>query len=388
MADPAQTLPDLVGTKRVVFFLLFAAVLFISNASPAVWAAPPVLVSIAPAQGKSAPDQSVAVTAVYSDADGWTNLTDARLLVNTSTAVANAVCVRYNRVSNKLYFLDNAGVTWLGGFSPGSSNTLENSQGRLYCAQTTVTGSGRTLTVKWQMSFKTAFAGKTYNTYLWVKDNATAVGWTKLGTWIVDKTPPTTPVVTDDGSYTASKTQLHAQWSSSDPETGVAEYQYQITRDSAAGTVIVPWTSIGTTTSVTRTGLSLTQGVQYFFSVKARNGVNLWSAVGASDGIFVDVNAPLIGTITPADGTTYVDGASVPISVAASDADGDALQYQFLVDGVVKQPWTSAASWTWNTTGVVREHAITVQVRDPYTRQVEQSFKLFGYRRPVPVPTP
>ena len=365
-----------------LLLVLLSGFLRVSTAS----AASPSVGTVTPASGKSAPDQSVSIIAASSDPDGWSNLTDVRLLVNTSTAMVNAVCVRYDRSANKLYLLDDAGTTWLGGVAPGSATTLENSWGRLYCAQTIIAGSGTTLTVTWQISFKSAFAGKTYNTDLWAQDDTTSVGWIQRGTWVVDGTPPTTPVVADDGQYTASRTQLHATWGSSDPEAGVVEYQYQITRDSAAGAVMVPWTSTGTSAQVTRTGLSLIQGVKYFFSVKARNGVNLWSAIGASDGIFVDVNVPLIGTITPPDGTTYTDGDSVRITVAASDADGDLLQYQFLADGVVKQAWSSTASWTWNTAGVIREHQITIQVRDPYTRQVGKNFKLFGYRKPRGTP--
>ena len=72
-----------------------------------------------------------------------------------------------------------------------------------------------------------------------------------------DRTEPTTPVVTDDGAYTSSTTTLHASWTSSDPESGIADNQYLITQDSPTGTVIVNWISTGTTQSVTRSGLAL-----------------------------------------------------------------------------------------------------------------------------------
>jgi len=98
-----------------------------------------------------------------------------------------------------------------------------------------------------------------------------------------DTTPPTTPVVTDDGKYTSSTTWLHAAWSSSDPETGIVEYQYAI-GTSSGGTDVVGW-AIDTATEVTKTGLSLTWGITYYFAVKARNGQGLWSEVGISNGI-------------------------------------------------------------------------------------------------------
>jgi len=64
----------------------------------------------------------------------------------------------------------------------------------------------------------------------------------------------------------------------------VTEYQYAIGTTSG-GTEVVDWTSVGTNTSVTKTGLSLTSGTTYYFSVKAKNGAGLWSVVGTSNGI-------------------------------------------------------------------------------------------------------
>jgi len=110
--------------------------------------------------------------------------------------------------------------------------------------------------------------------------------------WAADATPPTTPIVTDDGTYTTTTTSLHATWASSDLESGIAEHQYLIRQDSTAGTIIVNWTSTGTTASVTHTGLSLLQGKTYYVGVKAKNGAGLWSSVGYSNGIKVDTTPP------------------------------------------------------------------------------------------------
>jgi subtilisin family serine protease len=101
-----------------------------------------------------------------------------------------------------------------------------------------------------------------------------------------DYTAPTTPVVADDGISTTYTDRLHAHWSASDPESGIAEYQYSI-GTWAGGKDVVNWTSTGTGAEVTRTGLSLLEGVMYYFNVKARNGVGTWGGVGSSDGIIV-----------------------------------------------------------------------------------------------------
>lgn len=99
-----------------------------------------------------------------------------------------------------------------------------------------------------------------------------------------DLTPPTTPLVTDDGLYTTNLTQLQAVWASNDPETGIAEYQYAI-GTTPQGTDVVGWTSTGTNNSVVQTGLSLLDSVTFYVSVKARSGAGLWSETGNSDGI-------------------------------------------------------------------------------------------------------
>ena len=61
---------------------------------------------------------------------------------------------------------------------------------------------------------------------------------------LLDTVAPTTPVVTDDGVWTTTDTQLHATWTSSDTTSGIAEYQYAIGTPAGA-TDVVGWTSRG-----------------------------------------------------------------------------------------------------------------------------------------------
>jgi len=101
-----------------------------------------------------------------------------------------------------------------------------------------------------------------------------------------DITPPDSPTVTDDGTYTANNTYLHAKWVSNDTESGIREYEYAI-GTTQGGTETVDWTSVGTETEVTKTGLNLVHNNIYYFSVKAKNMAGLWSNIGFSDGIKV-----------------------------------------------------------------------------------------------------
>ncbi|MCX6376453.1 MAG: fibronectin type III domain-containing protein, partial [Armatimonadetes bacterium] len=105
----------------------------------------------------------------------------------------------------------------------------------------------------------------------------------------VDATPPTNPVVTDDGQCTTATDSLHATWYSYDPASPIAEYTYAVgtsPTDPGSG-YVVEWTSAGTATEVTAGGLSLQEGPTYYFYVKARDTVGLESGVGVSDGIEV-----------------------------------------------------------------------------------------------------
>jgi len=149
--------------------------------------------------------------------------------------------------------------------------------------------------------------------------------------WAADTTVPTTPVITDDGTYTSNSRGLHATWTSRDPESGISGYQYQIRQDSATGPIIVPWTSTGTTAAMTRTGLKLSQGKSYFVNVKARNGTSLWSAVGSSNGIAVDRTAPSIVTVTD-DGTTTPSATTLHATwTAARDPESGIVAYEYCI---------------------------------------------------------
>jgi len=110
-----------------------------------------------------------------------------------------------------------------------------------------------------------------------------ANGSLDLGPYGYDATAPAMTAVTDEGAYTPSSTELSATWSAADAESGIAEYQYAI-GTTAGGNDIADWTTTASA-SVVKTGLSLSAGTTYYFSVKAKNGVGMWSDPMNSDGI-------------------------------------------------------------------------------------------------------
>jgi hypothetical protein len=126
-----------------------------------------------------------------------------------------------------------------------------------------------------------------------------------------DYTAPSVPIVIDDGDFTTSLNMLHTRWSANDPESGISNYAYRIGTTPGGGQV-VNWTSVGTAIEITRTGLSLTNGVTYYFAISATNGSGI-SSVGYSDGITVDTNY-----VTPTPTPT-----ATPTPTVCYDFDGD-----------------------------------------------------------------
>jgi hypothetical protein len=112
-----------------------------------------------------------------------------------------------------------------------------------------------------------------------------------------DSTPPAPPVVLDGGTATNSTSSLSASWSATDPESGIREYQYAI-GTTAGGTNLVGFTTTLSNFAVA-TGLTLTPGSTYYFSVRAVNNEGLVSTVGVSDGIIVDAALVVPAKIIP-----------------------------------------------------------------------------------------
>ncbi|MFH0772106.1 MAG: hypothetical protein V1933_05750 [Candidatus Omnitrophota bacterium] len=172
------------------------------------------------------------------------------------------------------------------GMGTGSQMKISNTNPADWTAITTVVYA---TTKSWTLT--TGSGTKT----VYVKFKDAAGNWSNAvsDTIILDTTLPAVPVVTDDGTYTTSTTQLHASWSSSDPESGIIEYKYGIGASKGAADV-VSWTNT-TSTSVTGTGLSLQYGKTYYFTVHAKNGAFVWNGPGYSDGITInDITPPSI----------------------------------------------------------------------------------------------
>lgn len=144
----------------------------------------------------------------------------------------------------------------------------------------------------------------------------------------IDNTPPTTPVVTDDGVYWTNTSNLHASWISQDPESGIDHYTYCV-GTTPNSSDIIPWTDT-VETSIILTGLSLINGQTYYFTVRAVNRAGLVSDVGFSDGIKVDSTPPSQPVVNDG-GETTPSPDCLHFTVSSTDAESGIAGYIYRV---------------------------------------------------------
>ena len=102
----------------------------------------------------------------------------------------------------------------------------------------------------------------------------------------VDLTPPSKPVVTDEGALTSNRAQLAASWIEDIPASGIGSFQYAI-GTTPGGTDVRPYTTTAQN-SVVVSGLNLQTNTTYYVAVKAISGAGVPSQPGVSDGIRYD----------------------------------------------------------------------------------------------------
>ncbi len=140
----------------------------------------PTPVSVTPSSGSGG---SATLEFVASDAAGYADIAAMEMVVGSSSA--QSCYLRYERASNRLWLVNDAGSRFTGPATPGKAGTLSNSQCGVNAALTTVAGSGNNLTVTATLTFTGAFAGNR-KVYLWAGSaRGPASGHRQVGTWTV-----------------------------------------------------------------------------------------------------------------------------------------------------------------------------------------------------------
>jgi hypothetical protein len=147
-------------------------------------------------------------------------------------------------------------------------------------------GAGNANDIRYQNPDPATFSAKVKSICSDSAYNLSAIDYNNIN---VDWTPPQAIDSIRDGlgadiNVTTSTTQLSANWSQSfDVNSGIAKYWFCI-GTTPGDSNVVGWTSNMDSLNVTATGLSLTVGQWYYFSVKAENGAGLQCAKIISNG--------------------------------------------------------------------------------------------------------
>ncbi|HOL28371.1 MAG TPA: family 10 glycosylhydrolase [Phycisphaerae bacterium] len=153
-----------------------------------------------------------------------------------------------------------------------------------------------------------------------------------------DTTPPSTPVVIDEGVQTSHRTSLSVTCVSTDPESGIQRFEYRILRQGHG--VIRDWTEVDSQPQIHATDLALPIGT-YIFEVRATNYAGLTSDVGSSDGITVfpfdadqngrvdETEVTLFRLCRSGEGQPYSAEEALQCNLFDVDMDGDVDQADF-----------------------------------------------------------
>lgn len=145
---------------------------------------PPCVGAVNPPSGTSAAGEVAHLTTQFGDPDGVGNLKIVYLLVAQYPSVSgDAVYLAYNRDVNKIFLRNDANTAWLGGYAPGSPNTIENSRVLVDVAGCTAVSTADTLVSDWALRFKPAFVGWRYIYASALDDDGHYAAWQRKGLW-------------------------------------------------------------------------------------------------------------------------------------------------------------------------------------------------------------
>lgn len=163
-----------------------------------------------------------------------------------------------------------------------------------------------------------------------------------------------------DADYTRSKTSLSANWGASSHETGISSYSYAAGTTPGASNTIA-WTTAGAALSVTRTGLSLSEGTDYYFSVRAYPVTGTPSGISSSDGLRVDTTSPTAGVLITSSVPVKTGAFSANLVVAELNALSGNPQLSFTASNGLVVPLTLAylTGSTWTASGYIESYHST-----------------------------
>ena len=133
--------------------------------------------------------------------------------------------------------------------------------------------------------------------------------------------------------------------------------------------------------STTETYASLGGQMPATFPSSSGNG-----AVGSIYITYIQNQEPSIIEFIPANGVKYQAEDIVTLSVTAEDSHYDPMEYQYSINDVVQQSWSSSNSYQWATqSDDFDEHTIKVEVRDDIGAKINLERDVFIVHKPKEV---
>ncbi|PCJ78967.1 MAG: hypothetical protein COA57_15885, partial [Flavobacteriales bacterium] len=267
--------------------------------------------------------------------DTWTLQTDDVVVINADTWYDYKVI--YNPSSGKIdaYVNNVLASTWTdstpitsGSYSfirTGNANTLFNDL-KIYksrgSSELVTVGGGVNDDIRYQNPNPTTPSARVKSIVIDTAENFSSIGFQDVN---VDWTAPADVSTVNDGpgsdiDTTYLFTELSANWTtSSDTNSDVSAYWYAVGSNPGDSNVVA-WTDNWFNASVTDTGLSLSVGQTYYYSVKALNGAGLFSNVTNSNGQYLASPIPPPTAAFSNSSTTICDGETVNFTNSSVDA--------------------------------------------------------------------
>ena len=154
----------------------------------------PVPLSISPNSGGGT---SATFTASYVDGNGAADIDQTYVRLHKVLIWGGSCAMRYDRPTNLVHLINDAGNDLGAGQTPGTATTLSNSTCSLDVSGVTVDQAGSILTVTYPLTFTTTISS-TRNIFMSVNDSTGAdSGYQQMGTWdFPGSTPNVAPVNT------------------------------------------------------------------------------------------------------------------------------------------------------------------------------------------------
>ena len=144
--------------------------------------ASPQAVSVSPSSGSGS---SQLFTFVYSDPDGFADLSYVQAIFSSTLNPVGACYLHYHRGFNLIDLFNDAGTGAVGPVPMGGAGTLQNSQCLVQAGPSSVSFSGDTMTLRLAVTFQPGFAGAKSVFLRAVDTHALDSGWQNKGMWTV-----------------------------------------------------------------------------------------------------------------------------------------------------------------------------------------------------------